>query len=80
MTRAIGAADALELDFETIDLQRGDKYLLCSDGLTRVISNNELLRVLMTERDSDVACRRLIDMAIERGASDNVTAVVVALN
>jgi len=80
LTRAIGAADALELDFETIDLQRGDKYLLCSDGLTRVISNNELLRVLMTERDSDVACRRLIDMAIERGASDNVTAVVVALN
>ncbi len=80
LTRAIGAAESLELDFETIDLQRGDKYLLCSDGLTRVIPNVELLQVLITERDSDAACRRLIDMAIDRGASDNVTAVVVALS
>ena len=80
LTRAIGAAESLELDFETIDLKRGDKYLLCSDGLTRVISDNELLQVMMTERDSDTACRRLIDIAIERGASDNVTAVVVLLN
>ena len=80
LTRAIGAADSLELDFETIDLQKGDRYLLCSDGLTRVISNAELLTVLTTVWDTDAACRRLIDMAIDRGASDNVTAVVIALN
>jgi len=79
LTRAIGAAESLELDFETVDLQSGDKYLLCSDGLTRVISNDELLYVLMTERDSDSACRHLIDIALDRGASDNVTAVVIAL-
>lgn len=80
LTRAIGAAEVLELDFETIDLRAGDRYLLCSDGLTRVVSNAELLNVLSTERDSEHACQRLIDMAVDRGASDNVTAVVVAFN
>jgi len=80
LTRAIGASAALDLDFETIDLKSGDKYLLCSDGLTRVVTNAEILDVLGVARDCDTACRQLIDMAINRGASDNVTAVVVVLN
>lgn len=80
LTRAVGAAESLELDFETISLQAGDRYLLCSDGLTRVISDSELLDILSAERDCRNACRRLIDLAIDRGASDNVTAVVVVLN
>lgn len=76
LTRAIGAAELLELDFETIELRAGDKYLLCSDGLTRMVSDKEILQVLETRRDPDTACRDLIDLALERGASDNVTAVV----
>jgi len=80
LTRAIGAAELLELDFETIDLRRNDKYLLCSDGLTRVVTNAEILQILLVERDTDRACQRLIDLAVDRGASDNVTAVVVALS
>lgn len=80
LTRAIGAAELLELDFETVDLRAGDKYLLCSDGLTRMVSDAEILNIMMYERDSDTACRSLINTALERGASDNVTAVVVALS
>jgi len=80
LTRAIGAAELLELDFETIDLRKNDKYLLCSDGLTRVVTNAEILNILLAERDTDRACQRLIDLAVDRGASDNVTAVVIALN
>ena len=79
LTRAIGAAELLEFDFETIDLKQGDKYLLCSDGLTRMVTDEEILLVMTYERDSDTMCKRLIDMAVERGASDNVTALIVAL-
>lgn len=80
LTRAIGAAELLELDFETIDLMAGDKYLLCSDGLTRMVSDAEIRDVMLRERDADGACKRLIDLAVDRGASDNVTAVVIALS
>ena len=79
LTRAIGAAEELDLDFETIDLKNGDRYLLCSDGLTRMVSDPEILQIMLQQRDADAACRVMIDLALERGASDNVTALVVDL-
>jgi len=77
LTRAIGAAETLELDFETLEIVSGDKFLLCSDGLTRMVPDTELRQVMNAERDVESVCHRLIGMALDRGASDNVTAVAV---
>ncbi|SFU19899.1 protein phosphatase [Paraburkholderia aspalathi] len=76
ITRAVGATDVLELDDDAIEVADGDVFLLCSDGLSNEISDEEILGVLTTvtcERASD----ELVDLAIARGGRDNVTAVVV---
>ncbi|MBK3813098.1 PP2C family protein-serine/threonine phosphatase [Paraburkholderia nemoris] len=76
ITRAVGATDLLELDDDAIEVADGDVFLLCSDGLSNEISDEEILGVLTTvtcERASD----ELVDLAIARGGRDNVTAVVV---
>ena len=77
LTRAIGAADSLELDFETVEITPGDCFVLCSDGLTGMVSDAEIRDTIITEHDLEDACQRLIAMAVERGATDNVTVVSV---
>lgn len=75
ITRAVGATDVLELDDDAIEVADGDVFLLCSDGLSNEISDEEILGVL-----NSVTCERasdeLVDLAIARGGRDNITAVV----
>lgn len=78
LTRAIGATAALELDFETFQIAAGDTFILCSDGLTRMVTDAEIRDVMNAEPDLNAACDWLINLALERGASDNVTVVTVA--
>lgn len=74
ITRAIGAMPSLFLDMEVLELRAGDLYVLCSDGLYKELSNEEIMHTL----NNDVhAADRLIMFALERGAHDNVTAVAV---
>jgi serine/threonine protein phosphatase PrpC len=74
ITRAIGAMPSLFLDMELFELRAGDLYLLCSDGLYKELSNDEIAHTL----NNDVrALDRLIMFALERGAHDNVTVVAV---
>ena len=76
ITRAVGATDRLELDEDAIEVLDGDVFLLCSDGLTNEVTNDEILAALAT-----VDCRRatdeLVDLALARGGRDNISAVVV---
>ena len=77
LTRAVGApVDTLEVDTHHRDIESGDRLLLCSDGLTKTASDDEIAAVLNRPGDSDSACRALIELALARGASDNVTAIV----
>ena len=77
ITRAVGAgeADGLALDKATDVLRPGDRFLLCSDGLTKTIPE-EHIAVLLGEGGEDAA-QRLVEAALARQASDNVTAVVL---
>jgi len=77
ITRAVGAgeADGLALDKATDVLRPGDRFLLCSDGLTKTIPEDEIALLLATA--SDHAAQRLVEVALARQASDNVTAVVL---
>ncbi|MCA8907053.1 MAG: serine/threonine-protein phosphatase [Rhodospirillaceae bacterium] len=78
ITRAVGVDTELRLDKVTNRVQPGDVFLLCSDGLTREVTAEEIRMELMSG-DPNRAVRNLIDLALDRGASDNVTAVAVRL-
>lgn len=77
VTRAVGGEETLALDVYRGEVRTGDRFLLCSDGLTRVLADTEIARHL-GEADFDTAASALMDAALKAGTTDNVTAVVVA--
>jgi type VI secretion system protein ImpM len=76
ITRAIGGAQELFLDVELRELRQGDRYLLCSDGVYKELTDSDLAR-LLTGEDPDAACRALMSQALAGQCSDNVSVVVV---
>jgi serine/threonine protein phosphatase PrpC len=76
VTRAVGANDELEIDVLSFPLQENDLFMLCSDGLNKVVSNQEMEDLLKTCPLED-APKTLIDMALARQARDNVTVITV---
>jgi protein phosphatase len=75
LTRAIGAEDQVEIDHRMLDVSAGDIFLLCSDGLTRPVGEEGIVRTLHDFKGEE-ASQRLIDLAKENGAPDNVTVVL----
>ncbi|MFN8588999.1 MAG: protein phosphatase 2C domain-containing protein [Candidatus Eisenbacteria bacterium] len=77
LTRALGSpSDQIDSDTHHRDIEDGTRLLLCSDGLTKVASEDDIARVLEAHPVSADACRALVDLALERGAPDNVTVIV----
>lgn len=77
ITRAVGAHENLELDGVFGPIQPGDRFLLCSDGLTGVVTDREIAEA-MIRAPLEAAAERLLDHALARGAPDNVTVVMIA--
>ena len=77
ITRALGAEPALRADMFRQELSPGDFLLLCSDGLSNVVSEQEILYEVVHGGEACTCCRRLLDIALHRGAPDNVTAVLI---
>jgi PPM family protein phosphatase len=82
LMRALGSADHVEADLSIREVRAGDRYLVCSDGLTNHISNQELETMLTreTSNSADQAARRLLNLVNLRGATDNATIVVVRVS
>jgi serine/threonine protein phosphatase PrpC len=76
ITRAVGAMDELKIDMVSGELHHGDIYLICSDGLNKEVPDAEIGQILQSG-GCDESARALIDRALDYGARDNVTAVVV---
>jgi protein phosphatase len=76
ITRALDGRADVELDLDRLDLHDGDRLLLCSDGLSAVVSDDSIADVLGSAQDPDEAVRRLVDLALRGGAPDNVTCIV----
>lgn len=76
ITRAVGISEPLELESKWIDVRADDQFLLCSDGLSRLV-NNEELATMMDNRDSGEVTQSLLHTALVRGARDNVTLICV---
>lgn len=77
LTRALGVYPEVEVDVLLTDLQLGDRFVLCSDGLSREVSDAQIASVLRRLADATDAARELVAMAKLHGGSDNVTVVVV---
>ena len=76
ITRALGAEERIRADLYEKELAGGDFLLLCSDGLSNILSDQELLYEVVHGGDPDSCCQRLLNITISRGAPDNVTAVL----
>ena len=79
LLRALGAHLEIEVDSEEHSLFGNDVLLLCSDGLTRMVTEPEIAGTLQAEPDPVRASERLVELANEQGGADNVTAVVVRI-
>ena len=78
LTRVMGTGEALSLVDCRIDpLKIGDTFLLCSDGLTNTISDEGLLKVLSNQSRASITAEKLVALAFDKGAKDNITAIVV---
>jgi PPM family protein phosphatase len=79
LLRALGAQAEIEVDAEEHQLFPRDVLILCSDGLTRMVTEPEIAGVLQAERDPTRAAQELISLANDRGGPDNITVVIVRL-
>ncbi|SFS09765.1 PP2C family protein-serine/threonine phosphatase [Sphingomonas jatrophae] len=77
ITRAVGVSDRLAMDVHTGPIEGGDIFLLCSDGLTGMVDDATIAKVLTTSQSLDGAADRLIELALEHGGKDNVSVVLV---
>ncbi|HPQ80940.1 MAG TPA: Stp1/IreP family PP2C-type Ser/Thr phosphatase [bacterium] len=76
ITRSVGFQEEVDADIDIRVVREGDRFLLCSDGLSNMMEDEEILEVAATNTP-EAACRRLVDIANERGGDDNITVVIV---
>ncbi len=79
ITRAVGTETIADSDLFHLDLQQGDFLLLCSDGLSNSVDEQEILFEVVHGDEKEKCCQQLLDIAKNRGAPDNVTCVLVQI-
>ena len=77
ITRAIGGEASVEAEMFTVAVKPGDKILMCSDGLTNMVEDTEIGRIVQSAPDIDTAARMLVDTANENGGNDNISIVII---
>lgn len=81
LMRVLGDVDVEpEIDTHVIDTAPGDRWLLCSDGLSGYVSEREIAEILLANDDPEEACDKLVATSLSEGAPDNVTAVIVHID
>ncbi len=79
ISRALGAEESVEVDMKTIEIQDGTTFLLCTDGITRHVADNELRELLLSGQAPEAICTEMKERCYQRGAEDNLTAVIVEI-
>lgn len=80
ITRCLGMQADVEVDTFSLDFNSGDRILMCTDGLTNHVSNEEMRDMVMSNQPLEEICKNLIDKANERGGHDNITVVILHNN
>ncbi|MEM8804925.1 MAG: PP2C family serine/threonine-protein phosphatase [Cyanobacteria bacterium P01_G01_bin.38] len=79
LSQCLGREDLLQIDVQALEIESGDRLLLCSDGLTEELSDQLIMSHLKSIRACQTAAASLVDAAKQRGGRDNITVVVVAV-
>jgi serine/threonine protein phosphatase PrpC len=77
ISRALGAEQGVEVDMKTLEVEDGTEFLLCTDGITRHVPDNELRQLMVVSNNLDDLCNELKRRCYERGAEDNLTVIAV---
>ena len=77
ITRAIGAVDEVAVDFFTLQLQKNNRILLCSDGLTNMVEDNEIQMIVDRQEDLVDGVQQLIACANNNGGKDNIAVILI---
>lgn len=77
ITRAIGANDTVEADFFTVELEEGDIVLMCSDGLTNMLEDEEIQQILRDPGELEDKARGLVEAANAHGGKDNIAVILI---
>jgi protein phosphatase len=77
---SLGDKSEIEIGLHHVDLQPGDRLLLCSDGLSGMITDDEILQISRSQRDPAGACKEMVKAAKTAGGNDNITAIIVQVN
>ncbi len=77
ITRAIGAEDEIDIDFFSVELKPGDVVLMCTDGLTNMIEDEEIRMILHGQRDLVEKAESLVNAANNNGGKDNIAVVLI---
>ena len=79
VTRALGGGPSVSPDLQELSFETDDVFLFCSDGLTTMLSDEEIRDAVSAEQDPQKLCERLVEMANEKGGVDNITVVVARI-
>jgi protein phosphatase len=79
ITRALGMQDSVVVDLTTEDVRVGDRFLVCSDGLSGQVADEAIGELLKESADLDQAAQALVKASNDAGGDDNVTVVIVAI-
>ena len=79
VTRAVGGDHQVEVDVSELPVAEGDIFLICSDGLTTMLTDGEILDLLKEDGSLEEHCQRLVDVANEKGGVDNITVVLLEI-
>lgn len=77
ITRALGCEEEILIDTLTIEIKENDIFVLCTDGLTNMLKEDEILDIIINEDDPEASCSELVRLANEKGGEDNITVIVV---
>ncbi len=75
--RALGSEEKLKVDILTVDLEKNDKFMLCTDGLTNMVSEERMLEVITLEDEPSSICSKLVNISNEIGGIDNTTIMLI---
>lgn len=78
ITRAVGAGDTVEADFFSVELSEGDMILMCTDGLTNMLEDEEIRMILSGARDIVEKAQELVQAANDNGGKDNISVILIA--
>lgn len=77
ITRAVGGCDFIEAEMFSVEITKGDRIVMCSDGLSNMVEDDDIMKVVKAYDDLQEACELLIKMANDNGGKDNISVIII---